>query len=205
MDSPLRSGVLTITIPAVPELAARTLQGTTDHAGRPGVVRTVFWTWLAGAVGAMVATLALRAPAVVGVATFPLTPHGDGYVGWYAPDTLGAIVADAAAIVVVVWACTLTVRSWLVAYSKVLRPPAWTWTALTLAPAAVVTASTGVTSAAAAVASALVLRHVAYRHDGTVRPGPLRSAAARGSRRASRSRSSRSASRPPTRSTTRSR
>ena len=153
------------------ELAAGTLQGTEERSGRPGYRRSVFWTALAGAIGVMLGGLALSAPGIAGVATFPLGQSAT--LGWYRLDTTGALLADVAAMVVVIWACTLTVRSWLVAHSKTLRPPAWTWTALTIAPAAVLTAGTGVTKAAAAVGVGLALRVAGYRADGTPRPDPL--------------------------------
>jgi hypothetical protein len=156
------------------EIAARTpLTTTVTPPGRPGFRRSIFWTCLAGAVGVTFGTLALQAPALVGVGTFPHSPNGGGGLDWYAPTTAGAALADAAALVVVLWACTLTVRSWLVSFSPVLHKPAWTWTALTLTPAAVAVVAGGVKIQGTAVVAALVLRLVAYRADGSVRPDPL--------------------------------
>jgi hypothetical protein len=155
------------------ELAAGTLQGTEGRSGRPGFRRSVFWTCLAASIGAALGVAALTAPSFVGVAVFPLDSGQYGQLDWYRAGTTGALVANAAAMLVLVWACTLTVRSWLTSFSETLRRPAWTWTALTIAPVAMVAASTGRTTPAAGAVAGLALRVVAYRADGTPRPDPL--------------------------------
>jgi hypothetical protein len=158
-------------MPSVAELTARMLDATDQApAGRPPVVRTVFYVCFAGALGSFLAMIALYAPRVFGVATFP--SDGDR-VRWFDPHTSGALLADFAALGVFVWACGLTVRFCL-GWVWDEEPPAWTPTALTLAAAGLLAAGTGITTPAAGALAALALRYTAYRADGSIRPDPLR-------------------------------
>jgi hypothetical protein len=152
------------------ELAAGTLTSSRpETGGRPPIVRTVFYVLFAGWLGTILGLLALAAPSLLGVGTFPVDGRG---ADWFAPHTPGAILADVAAIGVFAWSCGLTVRfclGWV--WSQ--DPPAWTWTASTLGAAGLLAAGTGVTTPAAGVLAALALRYTAYRADGAIRPEPL--------------------------------
>jgi hypothetical protein len=155
---------------AVTELAGTLSTTHPEPPGRPPVVRTVFYVLFAGWMGTILGLFALAAPTLLGVAMFPVNGQS---AAWFDPETAGALLADVAAIGVFVWACGLTVRfclGWV--WSR--EAPAWTWTALTLAPAAVVAAGTEVTTSVVGVLAAVALRFTAYRADGSVRPEPLR-------------------------------
>jgi hypothetical protein len=132
------------------------------------MVSTVFYVCLAGFCGTLLALLALIAPGLLGVATVSLV----GRSPWFYQSTPGALLANAAILCVYVWSCTLTFRTWLGRFAGA-QPPAWTWTAATLAVAAVVTATTAASAIAGGIAAALVLRWTAYRADGSFRPEPL--------------------------------
>lgn len=152
------------------EVAAGTLPEEKDVSFRPTVIVTLLWVGLAGWIGTLLGSFALIAPHALGVASADL---GGQTAALYPDGTLGATVANLCVLLVYLWAWTLTLRGLFRVGSGPDDRPAWTWTALTLAPAIAVTKLPGVTIIAPGIVAALALRHIAFGGDGMPRPEPF--------------------------------
>lgn len=137
---------------------------------RPTVVVAVLWVGLAGWMGGLLGSFAIGAPHVLGVAAPPLS---GSRIAMYPDGTIGAALASACVLLVYLWAWTLTVRGLFRLGSSPADRPAWTWTALTLAPALALALLPGLSITAPGIAAALALRHTAFGRDGTPRPEPF--------------------------------
>jgi hypothetical protein len=149
----------------VPEAVAGSAEEV-EGAGRPGVLRVFFLTVLACGLAKMASGVAIWLLSFVGVAT----------TGWwedsapYLPTGVGPVVADGLAVLFVASLAVTVTRAVLSSWVAEEDVPAWTWTAVTLVPAAVLAAaSPAVTSAGAWAIAGVALRYVAWRSDGRAR------------------------------------
>lgn len=152
----------------VTEVTARSAADVGTRGQRPGAVRVFFWTLLAGVGGQLLGAFALLGPSVVGVAvTQPWLDAPPFY-----PDGAGAVMADAAALAVLVWGAVSLARP-LLAWATGERP-AWTWTALPLGGGLALGAvSAGVSLAGGLAVAGVAVRYTAYASDGRARPEPV--------------------------------
>jgi hypothetical protein len=153
----------------VTELVARTAD-LIEPRRRPGFFRVWLLTILGGGFGALAAVLASVVVEVAGVASLPLWDRSVPYLptggGPIAADALGVLYVTSFSVLVTRW----LLRAW------VEEPPAWTWIAATLVPAAGVAAvSPRISDAGAWVIAGVALRYVAWDAEGHARPEPIRS------------------------------